>query len=93
MDVDELLRSTDLPEVAVRTEDALAATVLRGRAGRRRRTTAARHVHRARGRRSRCRRPGARRWRRSRPGRDRAHGIDRVDPLRRKGRVADPGAR
>jgi hypothetical protein len=39
MDVDELLRATDLPEVAVRTEDALAATVRRGRAGRRRRTT------------------------------------------------------
>jgi hypothetical protein len=38
MDVDDLLRSTDLPEISVGTDDALASTVCRGRAHRQRRT-------------------------------------------------------
>lgn len=40
MDVDDMLRAARLPEVAVGTEDALAATVRRGRAHRRRRRNA-----------------------------------------------------
>jgi hypothetical protein len=38
MDVDDLLRSTDLPEIPVGTDEALASTVRRGRAHRQRRT-------------------------------------------------------
>lgn len=38
MDVDDLLSSTDLPEVSVNTDDVLVATVRRGRARRQRRS-------------------------------------------------------